>query len=62
MKTHQATTTHMQRMRHGHVARPGSVFGTTSAYRWLNAPCVARIVAFADSTKIPAARLSEASP
>lgn len=58
------TRTEVNAMHAMAAARAGrhGVLGT-STYRWSHAiPCVTGAVVFADTTKLPATRLSEASP
>jgi hypothetical protein len=50
----------MHRMPTGRAARVASGISGASAYRWHIIPCTAVVQVFADTTKLPARRLSEA--
>lgn len=60
MKTLGTNAQDMQGMFAACAARPASGFGDASAYRWHRIPSIAVLEVFADTTKLPARRLSEA--
>jgi hypothetical protein len=60
MKTLGTNAQAMHRMPAGRAARPAAGLGSASTYAWHAIPCSAVDVVFADTTKLPASRLSEA--
>jgi hypothetical protein len=60
MKTLGINAKDMHRMPAGRAARVVSGISGASAYAWHVIPCSAEVQVFADTTKLPARRLSEA--
>jgi len=59
MTTHGTNAKDMHRMP-GHAARVQSGISGAPAYVWHGIPCSVEVQVFADTTKLPARRLSEA--
>ena len=60
MTKHDANAKGMHRMSAGRAARVVSGISGAPAYTWHAIPCPAVVQVFADTTKLPARRLSEA--
>ena len=59
MKMHGTNPQRMHAMPAGHAARSRCGFGSAQAYGWHAITRVAVVEVFADTTKLPARRLSE---